>query len=123
MMPHTPGPWIIDNRSHYTEPAGGNQKPLQLGAVIAECPTAFGGYTIRAPYTIGKPCPTKADLDAEGLANAYICKAAPEMLRELEKLVAMCRDWIDNTGEVYPLGMDEAVASASAAISAAKGAA
>lgn len=87
MIAHTPGPWVIDDRSHYAEPAGGHQAPLQLGAVVADCPTAFGGHTIRAPHTIGKPCPTKAELDTQGLANAHLVKAAPELLDACEAFV------------------------------------
>lgn len=91
MTAHTPGPWVIDNRSIYEGQHGLGMKPTQLGAVIAECPTAFGTHTVRAPSTIGKPCPTKAELDALGLAHAHLVKAAPELLAELEKARQLVR--------------------------------
>ncbi len=81
---NTLGPWIIDDRSHYEQPAGGHQKPLELGAVIAECPTAFGGHTVRDPSTIGKPCPSKDELDRLGLAHATAIAALPELIAALE---------------------------------------
>lgn len=80
MSAHTPGPWVIDDRSIYEGQHGLGMQPTQLGAVVAECPTAFGTHTVRAPSTIGKPCPTKAELDAQGLANAHLVKAAPDLL-------------------------------------------
>lgn len=79
--------WVIDDRTHYDWPAGGHQEPLQLGAVVAECPTSFGGHTIRDRSTIGKPCPTVAEGDAIGLANAHLCKAAPKLLAACEAFV------------------------------------
>lgn len=78
--------WVIDNRTTYDGQHGLGCKPLQLGAVVAECPTAFGGITIRDPSTIDKPCPTVAELDALGLKHAHLCKAAPQMLAALREL-------------------------------------
>lgn len=113
--------WIIDNRTTYRGQHGLGQKPLQLGAVVAECPTAFGTHTIRDTSTIGKPCPSKEELDAIGLRNAHLCKAAPALLSELSALVALCRGWIDDTEDVYPAGLQNAVARADAAIASAEG--
>lgn len=124
MSGHTPGPWVIDNRSHYDWPAGGHQAPLQLGAVVAECPTAFGGHTIRAPHTIGKPCPTIDAMDAEGLANAHLCKAAPEMLAALVRLVRANEEWNSDVQQVIgrmPRWTDGYLDAARAAIVSAEG--
>lgn len=92
--------WIIDNRSHYAEPAGGHQKPLELGAVIAECPTAFGGYTVRDPSTIGKPCPSKEELDRLGLAHATAIAALPELIAALDGLVRCNEEWNANVQSI-----------------------
>jgi hypothetical protein len=121
---HTPGPWVIDNRSHYDWPAGGHQAPLQLGAVVAECPTAFGGITIRDPSTIGKPCPTVAELDALGLRHAHLCKAAPCMLAALKALVKANEDWNADVQAVIgrpPHWTDGYLDEARAAIASAEG--
>lgn len=91
MASHTPGPWVIDDRSSLDMQAGGHQAPQQLGNVIAECPTSFGGHTIRDRSTIGKPCPTVAEGDALGLQHAYLLKAAPLLLRELKNARELVR--------------------------------
>lgn len=85
---HTPGPWVIDDRPLYDDAAGMNAKPIQRGACIATVETAFGWHSIHATATIGQPCPSTAELDAQGLANANLISAAPELLAELIDLGA-----------------------------------
>lgn len=77
---HSPGPWVIDDRSLYEEGSGLNAKPVSLGNVVAECPTAFGSHVVRASGTAGLACPTVAAMDATGLANARLVVAAPILL-------------------------------------------
>jgi len=118
MASHTPGPWVIDDRSLYDGQNGLGMAPVSLGAVVAECPTAFGSHTIRAPHTIGKPCQTKEAMDAEGLANAHLVKAAPELLHALQEvswafclLVAASGDFSELNAKAMDLA-NAAIASA-----------
>lgn len=127
--------WVIDNRTTYEGQNGLGCKPLQLGAVVAECPTAFGTHTIRDTSTIGKPCPSKEELDALGLRNAHLCKAALTMLEALREwrdaeaaieehertcIYADCGGCPDSCVDGGAL-MDRAVAMRNAAITSAEG--
>lgn len=82
---HTPGPWVIDNRSVSDAEPQANSGRRALGDVIAECPTAFSGNTIRAPHTAHESCPTKEVLDERGIANARLVCAAPDLLAEMKR--------------------------------------
>ena len=83
----TEPPWVIDNRS-VTE--GG------AGHVVAECPTAFGSITVRAPHTAHQACPPTEELDSQGMKNAALIIAAPDLLAALKKLEEGVRLWMTN---------------------------
>lgn len=86
---HTPGPWVIDDRPSHVAGRGLEVEPVHKGACIADVPTAFSSHGIHAPATIGQPCPSVDDMNAQGLANANLIAAAPELLAALGALL----DW------------------------------
>lgn len=84
----TLSPWVIDNRATHEGQHGLGSKPLALGAVVAEIPTAFGTHTVRDSSTIGKPCPSKDELDALGLQRAHMVKALPLLIPAAREALA-----------------------------------
>lgn len=116
---HTPGPWVIDDRPLYDPNAGGlNATPAERGACVANVETAFSTHTIRAPKTIGQPCPIATDWNAIGLANAHLITAAPDLLvvaRDADRIERLLSERSENCARINGAGRTTPVESVLAA--------
>jgi hypothetical protein len=105
---HTPGPWRTCTLP-YAE--GGR------GQVVADVPTCFGSVAVRADVLTA--CPPKAELDAQGLANARLIAASPDLLAAckavLERANGKLYDTDQVTGETFDAALRAAIAKAEAA--------
>lgn len=100
---HTPGPWVVDDRPTYAADAGMDAKPLRKGACVADVSTGFNTHSIHAPSTVGRQCPSVAEMDAQGFANAHLIAAAPDLLAALrlaEVELAICRPNNERLAEI-----------------------
>lgn len=116
---HAPGPWVIDNRPTYAADAGMDAQPIRKGACVADVSTGFGTHSVHAPATIGRKCPSVAEMDEQGLANALLIAAAPDMLAALKAL--LLPDGEPGIGEWWGLPEDEQHERIRAAIAKAEG--
>ena len=89
---HTPGPWVVDDRPTYAADAGMDAKPLRKGACVADVSTGFNTHSIHAPSTIGRQCPSVAEMDAQGFANAHLIAAAPDLLDAAIWCKSLCEE-------------------------------
>lgn len=111
---YTPGPWVVDDRPTYAADAGMNAQPIRKGACIADVSTGFSTHSIHAPATIGRQCPSVAEMNAQGLANAQLIAAAPELLAALHAALSLIHEY-------EPESTSFGATQASAAIAKAEG--